>query len=276
VNNEAAIIWDIEAGKALQSADGFLDLNERLKQEAGANGVDLEVSVVSRAYGSLLQGSDLDWHRILVDGRPEPLIDSIWSAELDSELDADDGVINNVSDVPRTADMGELVRKIVIGPNVLPDRTSSDVLEERQRIPLQHIAFVSDDMSDERAGNVVRRGGGLAIAVYHARDRGFRDAHAYRTLDHVDDFARADFRAQSPLEDLLMERVYEIADNVARGERESAAGSAVKELAAERVVDPDREAGVFGLYVDAAEAPTLKVEPLRDLTQTLRSVSLAD
>lgn len=236
----------LEAGKSLQLADGFLELNARLKVEAASQGINLEIYVVSGAYRRFLQGSELGGRTILVDGRPVPLIDAIWGVELGSESGADDDVISKVSYVVRTADKGEIVRKVAIGSNVILDRKASDVPEEDLRVPYRHMVFVGDGISDERGWEVVRSGGGLAIAVYYTRGRGFAKAQKYRQRGYVDEFARADFRQEGPLEDLLMQRIYQMSAAVEQRERELAT----------------RSVAVFGGH-DSARSADTQVHPIR-------------
>ena len=93
---------------------------------------------------------------------------------------------------------------------------------EDRRIPLDKMIYIADGPSDVPAFSVVRKGGGLAYAVYNSDDMGeFAQNEMLRETGRIDKYGRADYRSKSDTAKWLTLKVRQICDRM-MAEREDA------------------------------------------------------
>jgi len=86
---------------------------------------------------------------------------------------------------------------------------------EDRRIPMDKMIYVADGPSDVPVFSVVRKGGGLAYAVYNSDDMGeFAQNEMLRETGRIDNYGRADYRPKSDTAKWITLKVRQICDRM--------------------------------------------------------------
>ncbi len=95
--------------------------------------------------------------------------------------------------------------------------------EEKRPVPFRHMLYVGDGPTDVPCFTVIKKNGGLAVAVYNPEDRTRRSfKKCYDLMMHADRvhcMAPADYRTGSQLRLILEQRLTEIADGIVERHR---------------------------------------------------------
>lgn len=89
---------------------------------------------------------------------------------------------------------------------------------DRRRIPFRNMIYVGDGVSDIHAFEIVRRGGGYAMAVYNPNEPMFDQAEMLRANGSVDLIAVTDYRPGSTAYDWLTQKVTRLVEQVRQEE----------------------------------------------------------
>ncbi len=103
--------------------------------------------------------------------------------------------------------------------------------EEKRPVPFQHMIYVGDGPTDVPCFTVIKKNGGLAVAVYNPGDatkRSFKKCYDLMLhADRVHCMAPADYRQGSQLRLILEQRLTEIADGIVERRRQDKAAARV-------------------------------------------------
>ena len=103
--------------------------------------------------------------------------------------------------------------------------------EEARRVPFRHMIYVGDGPTDVPCFTVIKKNGGLAVAVYNPDDptrQSFKKCYDLTLhADRVHFMAPADYRSGSQLRLILEQRLTEIADGIVERRRQAIAATRV-------------------------------------------------
>ena len=178
--------------------------------------VHLEHYVVSSGLEAILAGSEIaEWTK------------AVWGCQFDEE----DG---HISFPKRTISHTQKTQYLFrVNKNLLDaDQDVNDHMpEEARRVPFRHMIYVGDGPTDVPCFTVIKKNGGLAVAVYNPDDptrRSFKKCYDLTLhADRVQFMAPADYRSGSPLRLILEQHLTEIADGIVERRRQAIAATRV-------------------------------------------------
>ena len=170
--------------------------------------IHLEHYVVSSGLEAILTGSEIaKWTK------------AVWGCQFAEE----DGHISfpkrTISHTQKTQYLFR-VNKNLLDP---AEDVNDHMPEEARRVPFRHMIYVGDGPTDVPCFTVIKKNGGLAVAVYNPDDptrRSFKKCYDLtRHADRVHFMAPADYRSGSPLRLILEQHLTEIADGIVERRR---------------------------------------------------------
>ena len=195
----------------------FGELNDILRQpKYQEQHVRLEHYVVSSGLKAILDGSAIaKWTK------------AMWGCEFAET----DGHISfpkrTVSHTQKTQYLFRVNKALL---NVAQD-VNDHMPEEKRPVPFQHMIYVGDGPTDVPCFTVIKKNGGLAVAVYNPDDptrRSFKKSYDLMLhADRVHCMAPADYRKGSQLRLILEQRLTEIADGIVERHRQDMADARV-------------------------------------------------
>ena len=142
-----------DLGTQLQFYKGFPDVLGRLRQIGSANGYDLAVYVITAGLEEMVMGSALG-----------PYLTRCWGCGFAEDIN---GFISHPKRIVTSANKVEklyLIKRQLLDHN---DTYRVNLVEPREDlVPWEKLIYVADGATDVPAFEVVRRGGGFALAVY--------------------------------------------------------------------------------------------------------------
>ena len=197
--------------------DCFGELNTIIQQPKYQEwDIHLEHYVVSSGLEAILAGSEIaKWTK------------AIWGCQFDEE----DG---HISFPKRTISHTQKTQYLFrVNKNLLdPAQDVNDHMpEEARRVPFPHMIYVGDGPTDVPCFTVIKKHGGLAVAVYNPDDptrRSFKKCYDLaHHADRVHFMAPADYRSGSQLRMILEQHLAEIADGIVERRRRAIAATRV-------------------------------------------------
>ena len=189
--------------------DCFGELNAIIRQPKYQEwDVHLEHYVVSSGLEAILAGSEIaKWTK------------ATWGCQFDEE----DGHISfpkrTISHTQKTQYLFRVNKNLLAADQDVNDHMP----EEARRVPFRHMIYVGDGPTDVPCFTVIKKNGGLAVAVYNPDDptrRSFKKCYDLtRHADRVHFMAPADYRTGSPLRLILEQHLTEIADSIVERRR---------------------------------------------------------
>lgn len=191
----------------------FDELNDLVRQPRyQRQHIQLEHYVVSSGLKAILEGSEIaKWTK------------AIWGCEF-AETDG------HISFPKRTVSHTQKTQYLFRVNKALLNTAQNvnDHMPEATRpVPFHHMIYVGDGPTDVPCFAVIKKNGGLAVAVYNPDDpsrRSFRKCYDLMMhADRVQCMAPADYRQGSQLRLILEQRLTEIADGIVERRRQVAA-----------------------------------------------------
>lgn len=170
------------------------ELNEPRYRDAD---LKLEHYIVSTGLEAMIQGSAI-----------APKVNGIWASGFieepagpgfDPAATPGNGPISQIAGLLDNTTKTRAVFEINKGVNVRREISVNDSIpEDERRVPMKNMIYVADGPSDIPSFSVVRKHGGLALAVYDPKrqDR-FEQAVALLNTGRVDMYGAADYREES-------------------------------------------------------------------------------
>lgn len=213
-----------ELGGRIQFFPGIPELFERLKTVVEATpfkdgDIHIEHYVVSTGLEELIRGSAVVRY-----------IDGIWASGF-IECPAAPGA--DLSGTPESGPIGQIAGfldnttktralfEINKGVNKHAAITVNDAIpEEERRVPFQNMIYIADGPSDIPSFSVVRRSGGLTLAVYGPdSEEQFDQVNRLHETGRVDMIGPADYREGSFTDKWLQRQVRRIAERMIEGRK---------------------------------------------------------
>ena len=195
----------------------FGELNDILRQpQYQERRICLEHYVVSSGLKAILDGSAIaKWTK------------AMWGCEF---AEADGHISFPKRTVSHTQKTQYLFRVNKALLNVAQN-VNDHMPEEKRPVPFQHMMYVGDGPTDVPCFTVIKKNGGLAVAVYNPDDatrRSFKKSYDLMLhADRVHCMAPADYRKGSQLRLILEQRLTEIADGIVERHRQDIAAARV-------------------------------------------------
>ena len=180
-----------ELGSGLQFYNGFPDILDRLKTVSSNNGYELGVYVITAGLEEMVLGSRLGQYLI-----------RCWGCGF---AEGPDGTIMHPKHIVTSANK---VEKLYLIKRQLLDHGDTyrvNLVEPKEDlVPWNKVIYVADGATDVPAFEVVRRGGGFALAVYD-KEHGPNESTMISGRTHL--MAEADYRPGTQLDKALTEAV---------------------------------------------------------------------
>lgn len=190
--------------------DVFAELNAIVEQPTYREwDIHLEHYVVSSGLKAILDGSEIaKWTK------------AMWGCEFDEEG-------GHISFPKRTISHTQKTQYLFrVNKNLLNmDQDVNDHMpEEARRVPFRNMIYVGDGPTDVPCFTVIKKNGGLAIAVYNQDDlsrQSFKKCYdLVRRAERVHFMAPADYQKGSPLRLILEQHLTELADSMVERRRQ--------------------------------------------------------
>ena len=178
--------------------------------------VHLEHYVVSSGLEAILEGSAIEkWTK------------AIWGCQFDET----DGHISfpkrTISHTQKTQYLFRVNKHLLDADQDVNDHMP----EEARRVPFRHMIYVGDGPTDVPCFTVIKKNGGLAVAVYNPDDptrRSFKKCYDLTLhAGRVQFMAPADYQKGSHLRLILEQRLTEIADGIVERRRQASESTRV-------------------------------------------------
>ncbi len=195
----------------------FEELNEILKKPKYEEvPLRLEHYVVTSGLKAILEGS-------LVANQ----VQNIFGCEFDEE----DGHISFPKRTISHTQKTQFLFRVNKGLTDLTTDVNDHMPEESRRVPFQQMIYVGDGPTDVPCFTVMKKNGGLALAVYNPDDktrRSFEKCHQLTYhADRVHFMAPADYQPGSHLRLILEKHITEIADSIVERRRQGLEGTRI-------------------------------------------------
>lgn len=186
-------------------------LNDKKYRDADLR---LEHYVVSTGLEAMIQGSPV-----------ASKVNGIWASgfieapaapEFDRNATPGSGPISQIAGLLDNTTKTRAIFEINKGVNVRPEISVNDSIpEDHRRVPMKNMIYVADGPSDIPSFSVVRKHGGLALAVYDPeRQERFEQADELLNTGRVDKYGVADYREESETMRWLKLKIRTIADRM--------------------------------------------------------------
>ncbi len=191
-----------ELGAKVRLFPGLPDALDRLRavldtEKFRAADLRLEHYVVSTGLEAMIDGSPI---RSKVNGVwASGFIETPATPGYDRHAKPGAGVISQVAGLLDNTTKTRAIFEINKGVNVNDKIKVNDAIpEDERRVPIRNMIYVADGPSDVPSFSVIKKNGGLAVAVYDpAEDVRFRQVVDLAESDRVDYYGEADYRDSS-------------------------------------------------------------------------------
>lgn len=208
-----------ELGAKIQLFPGLPDAFDRLRgilapQKYREADLKLEHYIVSTGLEPMIRGSAVF-----------PKVDGVWASGFieepagpgyDTNNKPGNGVISQVAGLLDNTTKTRAIFEINKGVNMNVGISVNDTIaHEDRRVPMKNMIYIADGPSDIPSFSVIRRNGGMTLAVYDAKDT-FRHEQAdhLHKAGRVDMYGAADYREASHTMNWLELQVRKIADRI--------------------------------------------------------------
>jgi hypothetical protein len=197
--------------------DFFAELNAIVQQPRYAEwDIHLEHYVVTSGLKAILDGSQIAKH---------------VKAMFGCEFDEDQGHIHFPKRTISHTQKTQFLFRVNKGLLNLEQDVNDHMPEEARRVPFRHMIYVGDGPTDVPCFTVIKKNGGLAVAVYNPNDttrKSFKKCYDLtRHADRVHFMAPADYQTGSPLRLILEQHLTELADGMVERRRQAIEGTRV-------------------------------------------------
>lgn len=197
--------------------DFFEELNAIVQQPRYAEwDIHLEHYVVTSGLKAILDGSQIAKH-----------VKAMFGCEFDEEQGHIHFPKRTISHTQKT----QFLFRVNKGLLNLEQDVNDHMPEEARRVPFRHMIYVGDGPTDVPCFTVIKKNGGLAVAVYNPNDttrKSFKKCYDLtRHADRVHFMAPADYQTGSPLRLILEQHLTELADGMVERRRQAIEGSRV-------------------------------------------------
>jgi len=195
----------------------FHELNATLQQSRFAEwDIHLEHYVVTSGLKAILDGSQIAKH-----------VKAIFGCEFDEE----DGHISYPKRTISHTQKTQFLFRVNKGLLNLNQDVNDHMPEEARRVPFRHMIYVGDGPTDVPCFTVIKKNGGLAVAVYNPEDttrKSFKKCYDLtRHADRVHFMAPADYQKGSQFRLILEQHLSELADGMVERRRQAVEGTRV-------------------------------------------------
>ena len=190
--------------------DFFEELNAIVQQTRYAEwDIHLEHYVVSSGLKAILDGSNIAKH-----------VKAIFGCEFDEDQGHIHFPKRTISHTQKT----QFLFRVNKGLINLDQDVNDHMPEEARRVPFRHMIYVGDGPTDVPCFTVIKKNGGLAVAVYNPHDttrKSFRKCYDLaHHADRVHFMAPADYQTGSQLRLILEQHLTEMADRMVERRRQ--------------------------------------------------------
>lgn len=197
--------------------DFFEELNGVIDQPRYTEwDIHLEHYVVSSGLKAILDGS---------------AIATKVKAMFGCEFDEEDGHINFPKRTISHTQKTQFLFRVNKGLLNMDQDVNDHMPEEVRRVPFRHMVYVGDGPTDVPCFTLIKKNGGLAVAVYNPDDpsqKSFKKCYELtHHADRVHFMAPADYRKGSLLRMILEQHLTEIADSMVERRRQGIEGTRV-------------------------------------------------
>ncbi len=197
--------------------DFFEELNAIVHQPRYTEwDIHLEHYVVSSGLKAILDGSHIAKH-----------VKAIFGCEFDEDQGHIDFPKRTISHTQKT----QFLFRVNKGLLNMEQDVNDHMPEEARRVPFRHMIYVGDGPTDVPCFTVIKKNGGLAVAVYNPDDptrRSFKKCYDLtRHADRVHFMAPANYQTGGPLRLILEQHLTEMADSMVERRRQAIEGTRV-------------------------------------------------
>ncbi len=190
--------------------DFFEELNAIVQQTRYAEwDIHLEHYVVSSGLKAILDGSNIAKH-----------VKAIFGCEFDEDQGHIHFPKRTISHTQKT----QFLFRVNKGLINLDQDVNDHMPEEARRVPFGHMIYVGDGPTDVPCFTVIKKNGGLAVAVYNPHDttrKSFKKCYDLaHHADRVHFMAPADYQTGSQLRLILEQHLTEMADSIVERRRQ--------------------------------------------------------
>ena len=190
--------------------DFFEELNAIVQQTRYAEwDIHLEHYVVSSGLKAILDGSNIAKH-----------VKAIFGCEFDEDQGHIHFPKRTISHTQKT----QFLFRVNKGLINLDQDVNDHMPEEARRVPFWHMIYVGDGPTDVPCFTVIKKNGGLAVAVYNPHDttrKSFKKCYDLaHHADRVHFMAPADYQTGSQLRLILEQHLTEMADSIVERRRQ--------------------------------------------------------
>ena len=190
--------------------DFFEELNAIVQQTRYAEwDIHLEHYVVSSGLKAILDGSNIAKH-----------VKAIFGCEFDEDQGHIHFPKRTISHTQKT----QFLFRVNKGLIDLDQDVNDHMPEEARRVPFWHMIYVGDGPTDVPCFTVIKKNGGLAVAVYNPHDttrKSFKKCYDLaHHADRVHFMAPADYQTGSQLRLILEQHLTEMADSIVERRRQ--------------------------------------------------------
>jgi hypothetical protein len=174
----------------------------------------LEHYIVSTGLEAMIQGTPI-----------APKVNGIWASSFIEEPAAPgydpgakpgSGIVSQVAGLLDNTTKTRAIFEINKGVNMNVGISVNDSIpEDERRVPVRNMIYIADGPSDIPSFSVVRRHGGMTLAVYEAQNHARHEqANRLHKTGRVDMYGEADYRPASHTMNWLELQIREIADRI--------------------------------------------------------------
>lgn len=178
--------------------------------------IHLEHYVVSSGLKAILDGSHIAKH-----------VKAIFGCEFDENQGHIHFPKRTISHTQKT----QFLFRVNKGLLNMEQDVNDHMPEEARRVPFRHMIYVGDGPTDVPCFTVIKKNGGLAVAVYNPDDptrRSFKKCYDLtRHADRVHFMAPANYQTGGPLRLILEQHLTEMADSMVERRRQAIEGTRV-------------------------------------------------
>ncbi len=178
--------------------------------------IHLEHYVVSSGLKAILDGSHIAKH-----------VKAIFGCEFDENQGHIHFPKRTISHTQKT----QFLFRVNKGLLNMEQDVNDHMPEEARRVPFRHMIYVGDGPTDVPCFTVIKKNGGLAVAVYNPDDptrRSFKKCYDLtRHADRVHFMAPANYQTGGPLRLILEQHLTEMADSIVERRRQAIEGTRV-------------------------------------------------